>query len=464
MTALPIALRTNQSKYSFAGEAQLINAYAEQQGVDAKAPLAVLPAYGLTLERAVTDTPCRGMIYLDDLDCIYTVHSTSVYKVTQSGAATRIGTIPGSDIVQISRNQAVSPQVSIHCAAGEFFIQNDVVTRVTDSDLPAAISQDHLGGFTIYGIADRRFFISGINACDQIDGTDYATAEQSADPLVRVKADGDLFLFKRKQTEQWRNTGNADFPFEPLPSVIKHGLLAPEAVTSFDNTLLFVGEDKVVYRVAGTGTVTRVSTHGIERNIVNEADQSSIIAFAFAGEGHLFAAITGSDWTRCYDSATQTWHSRESYQSGRWRARFPVQAWGKVIVGDAMSGNLYYLDKDAFTEAGDPLIWGMDSPTFHLFPNGGVMDALHIDCATGYATTSGQGSNPKMMLSWSVDGGATWKGHRELSLGGYGNRVRVTTRRLGRFGPKGVTFRIRVSDPVVRSIIALDLQSRPLKR
>jgi hypothetical protein len=54
-----------------------------------------------------------------------------------------------------------------------------------------------------------------------------------ADPLVRVKADGDLFLFKRKQIEQWRNTGNADFPFEPIGSPIKHGLLSEQAVTPF---------------------------------------------------------------------------------------------------------------------------------------------------------------------------------------------------------------------------------------
>jgi hypothetical protein len=43
---LPIAFRTNVSKYTFAGEAQLINAYAEKQGTDAKDPLAVLPSYG----------------------------------------------------------------------------------------------------------------------------------------------------------------------------------------------------------------------------------------------------------------------------------------------------------------------------------------------------------------------------------------------------------------------------------
>ncbi len=473
MTALPIAFRTNVSKYAFAGEAQLINSYAEKQGTGAKYPLSyskdpliLLPSYGLTLERAVTDTPQRGSIYLDDLDCIYTVHSTSVYKVTESGAATRIGTIPGNDIVQMSRNQATIPQISIHCDDGEFYIENDVVKRVTDEDLPdGTISQDQCGGYTVYLNSDRRFFLSGLNVCQTVDGLDFATAEQSADPAVRIKTDGDIFIFKRKQVEQWRNTGNADFPFEPIGSPIKHGLMAEQAVTPFDNTLLFVGDDGVVYRIAGTGAVQRVSDHSVERSIANDPDQASIMAYSYTVEGHAFAVFSGSDWCRIYDASTGAWHSRESYnQGGRSRFRFPVRAWSKVIVGDTLSGSLYYFDKNSFVEGSDPLVWGMDTPIFHAFPNGAVMDALHIDVATGNATTTGQGSAPVLMLSWSTDGGATWKGNRQLSLGSYGERVRLTTRRLGRFGPKGVTFRFRISDPVIRAMVALDLQARPLKR
>lgn len=466
MATLPIAIRTNESKYSYSGEARLINAYAEAQGADAKAPYAVLPCYGLTEFATVTDTQGRGLIALEDQNCLYSVHPTSVYKVPQSGPATRIGTIPGSDIVQISRNQAVSPQVSIHCAAGEFFIQNDVVTRVTDTDLPSGVNtQDQIGGFTAYALPDRRVFLSAINACDKIDGLDFATAEQSADPLVRVKADGgDLHVMKRRSIEPWRLVGGADFPLQLVGgATIRKGLLAPNAVTVMDNSLHFVGDDCVAYRLQGYQP-QRISNHGVERKIETDSGQDSLAVFSYNIEGHSFFSVSGSEFTRTYDAATTLWHSRQSYGLPNWRARNPVRIWGKTIVQDALSGKLFYLDRDNFTEDGAPLIWGMDTPTYHLFPFGGTMDALHIDCATGYATTSGQGSNPKMMVSWSVDGGATWKGHRELSLGGYGNRVRVTTRRLGRFGPKGVTFRIRVSDPVVRSIIALDLQSRPLKR
>ncbi len=462
---LQIAFETNISKYTFAGEPQLINAYVEKRGTDSKDPLQLLPSYGLTLECAVTDTPQRGAIYLDDLDCIYTVHSTSVYKVLETGAATRIGTIPGNDIVQMSRNQATIVQISIHCDAGEFYIENDIVKRVTDDDLPdGTISQDQCGGYTVYLNSNRKFFLSSLNECQTVDGLDFATAEQSADPAVRIKTDGDLFIFKEKQVEQWRNTGNADFPFEPIGSPIKHGLMAEQAVTPFDNTLLFLGDDGVTYRIAGTGAVQRVSDHSMERAVANDPEQSSIMAYTHTLEGHAFAVFAGSNFTRVYDAATGVWHSRESYnQGGRSRARFPVRAWGKTIVGDYLSGNLYYLDKDSFVEGDQPLVWGMDTPTFHVFPNGAVMDALHIDVATGNALTTGQGSAPKLMLSWSTDGGATWKGNRQLSLGTYGERVRVTTRRLGRFGPQGVVFRFRISDPVIRSLIALDLKARPLK-
>ncbi len=467
MTAAPIAFRTQESKYSFLGEPRLINCYAEQLGQDAKAPFAVVPCPGLVEFASPTDGPCRGMIYLPDLDCIYSVHSTSVYKTTSDGTSTRVGVIPGTDVVQISRNQAAEVEISIHCDAGEFFIRSDVVLMVSDADLPTPVhSQDHVSGYTVYGLEDRRFFISAINECADVDGLDFATAEQSPGPLVRVKADrGDLFLFKTDSVEGWRNTGNADFPFEPMPSTLQKGLRARNAVANSDNTLMWPGHDDVVYRLNGSSP-QRISNHGIERNIRDDADPAEMIGFDHANEGHTFYTLTGTDWTGSYDSATGAWHSRESYGLGRWRARFPVRAWGKVIFGDELTGKLLEQDAGTFTEDDDPMVWGVDFPPMHVFPNGAIVDALHLDVATGVGNlpATADGFAPVMMLSWSVDGGETFTGNRELSLGGWGDRVRVTTRRLGRFGPKGIVFRLRVSDPVIRALVAADVNLRPLKR
>jgi hypothetical protein len=230
---------------------------------------------------------------------IYSVHSTSVYSVVEGGTATRVGTLPGNDVVQMSRNQADPIQISIHGAAGEFYIENDVVKRVTDEDLPSGVvSQDQLAGYTVYGYGNRKFFITSINETESINGTDYATAEQSPGPLMRVKADGDLFLFKTDSIETWRNTGNGDFPFEPMGRPIQKGLLAAEGVVACDNTLMFPGHDNVVYRINGTSVVQRISNHGIERTIQADTVSANIIGFSHFAEGHSFATWTGSNFTR----------------------------------------------------------------------------------------------------------------------------------------------------------------------
>jgi hypothetical protein len=468
MTAIQIAVRDNPGKYSLLGTARLINAYAEAQGQDAKAPMAVLPCPGLTLFSSPSDGPCRGTIYVPDLDVAYSVHPSSAYKITSAGTATRVGTIPGNDIVQISRNQAADPQISIHSDAGEYFIENDVVKKVTDTDLPTAVSQDQVGGYTAYGIEDRRVFISEINDCQTIDAEDYATAEQSADPLVKVKGDrGDLFVFKSQTVEPWRNTGNADFPFEPIPgALIKKGLLSANAVIDNDNTLMWPSHDYQFGRLNGY-QFQRVSTHAIERTLQNEATPSGIMGFGHTLEGHSFSTITGTDWTRCYDAATQFWHERESYNLGRWRARFPFRAWGKWIFGDELTGNLYELDDDAFDEAGDTLIWGMDTPTFVSPTGAGRIDWIRIDFLAGHGKllAADQGYNPLLMLALSVDGGNTWGGDRQLSLGQRGRyETKVRTSRLGRFGDKGVAFRLRVSDPVPRAIAGIEVGITPLVR
>lgn len=465
MTALPLPFRSNSGKYNFLGTPKLLNAYIEKQGPDAKAETAILPSAGLTLLVEAADTPWRGFVYMEDLDVIYTVHSSGVYKVTRALVVTRVGTIPGTDIVQISRNQADPVQVSIHCDRGEFYIEADVVKRVTDDGLPDDIvTQDHANGITIYGGENGEAWPSQINDCADIDTTDQFTAESSADKLTRIKVDGgDAYLFGERTIEPWRLTGEVGF--EPVGRAIQKGLVAPHGVVSADNTLMFPGEDNVYYRLSGHNPV-RISTHDQERTLEADTDRSAVLGFPITFEGHTFANWIGTNWSKTFDAATQQWHDRESFGSSRWRARGALRAWGKTIVGDSLSGKLFYLDKDSFLEDDQPLIWGGDSPTLHAFPNGGICDAVSFDFATGFGKTTSteQGFDPLAMLEISTDGGNTWKAHRQLKLGKRGQRIRVTARRLGRFGTLGMVFRWRISDPVVRALVNIDVAVRPLKK
>jgi hypothetical protein len=111
------------------------------------------------------------------------------------------------------------------------------------------------------------------------------------------------------------------------------------------------------------------------------------------------------------------------------------------------------------------MIWGMDTPFVHAVGgNGGIVDSLTIDVATGVGNllATAEGYDPILMLSWSVDGGATFKGNRQLKLGKRGNYHKIRTRGLGRFEDKGIMFRLRISDPVIRAIVGIDANIRPL--
>lgn len=468
MSQAPIAFQSNEGRYKFLGVAQLFNGHAEKLDPDAKGPLAVVPSDGIVQLVDEATTPCRGLIYLEDLDKAYSVHSNSVYKITYSGGvatATRIGTIPGSDPVQLPRNQNASPQVSVRCNAGVYVIASDAVTPVTDTDLPDdPVTAEYVSGYTTVGFEDRQWFLSSLNQSLTYDALDFATFQQRAGKLVRiVENDGEAVGFCSKHFEVWKDTGNPDFPFEPL-AFKSRGLMAADGVARCDGSLMFPGDDGVYYRLNNYNPV-RISTHAIERLIQDDASQSSLRAFSWARGGHAFACLSGTDWTRCFDAVTQTWHTRQSYGQDTWRARYSMQAWGKTIVGDGLSGKLGYLDSDTFTEYGGTMVWGVDSPPMHVFPNGGIVDAVHFDLATGYGTLTGQGSDPKIMLQVSKDGGSTFGQYRELELGVTGKyATRVTARRLGRFGPKGIVFRLRISDPVVRALVNTDIEVRPLKR
>lgn len=468
MTAVPIAFQSSEGRYRFEGVSELVNAYAERRGDDAKAPLSVLPSDGVVELIDEASGPGRGLIYMEDLDKLYGFNPSSAWRYTNDAGvieAFRIGTIPGNDWVDLARNQNADPQLLVRHNAGVQLVESDSTAFITDEDLPDDVACITVAsGYAVYGEANGKFTLSGLNSAKVIDALDFATFEQKSDKLRRVIENaGELVGFKSQSIEFWRNVADQDFPFAPI-GFKSVGMLAPNSLAALDNSLFWVGHDGIVYRLNNYDPV-RVSTHSIERLIQEDAAQSSLLGFAWSRGGHPFYCLTGTNWTRVYDVSTGVWHSRESYGRSTWRVRYSASAWGKVIVQDALSGKLGYFDSNTYTEFGQPIVWKVVSPPMHAFPNGGIVDALHLDLATGYGTLSGQGANPKVMLRVSKDGGNTFQQYRELELGVRGKyATRITARRLGAFGPKGIVFEISISDPVVRALVGTDVEVRPLKK
>jgi hypothetical protein len=462
MANLPVAFQSKEGKYRFLGSSKLVNAYAEQIGADGKGAHAVLPAGGIGEFSDTGAGPCRGMIFMPDLEKLYTVHNSSVYRHTSDGTATRVGTIPGVAQVELSRNQNSDPQITILGPAGSQIVESDATIFVTDGDLPSgAITQCNAVNRTIYGYEDRTGYFSGINESGTVGALDYFTFDSQAGKLLKVKANrGELFGFGNSWTDVFAKTESADAPFV-YQTTVSRGLLAQFSVVEYDNTLAWVGDDQNIHKLgAGYGTQV-ISNPEIARLIEDDIDQSGIVGFSFDQEGHAFAAWSGTNWTKVHDASTKVWHDRKSYGFDRWRAIHSVRAFGKTLVGDRLSGKIGYIDKDTFTEYGGTMVWQVVSPPMHAFPGGFILDALHFDMATGFGSL---GSTPKVMIETSRDGGQTFTQYREVSLGVPGNyQARVTTRRLGRYEEKGCVIRVSVSDPCARSLVLADAEVRPLK-
>lgn len=463
MTAVPVAFRSNEGKYRFVGTTQLVNAYAEQMGQDGKGTMAVLPCGGLVEFADTGAGPCRGIISMPDLEKVYTIHPSSAYLIESDGTATRIGTVPGTDQVDLSRNQKADPQVTITGESGNQVIESDSLSYVTDTDLPSgAVSNCNASNYTVYGYDDRTYYYSGINDTKTIAALDFSTFSSQAGKLLKVFSDrGELFGFCNSWVDIHSKTGDADEPFR-YQTTIPRGILAANSLIKYDNTLAWVGDDQNIHKLGAAYSTSVISTPEISRLVEDDATQSGIQGFSFDQEGHSFAVWSGTNWTRAHDAKTGVWHSRKSYGYDRWRGNHSVRAFGKTLVGDRLSGKIYYIDKDTFTEDGGTMVWQIVSPPMHAFPNGGIVNALHLDLSTGFGSL---GSTPLVMVETSTDGGQTFTQYRELSLGAPGQyQARVTARRLGRFGPRGIVFRISISDSCARALVGVDVEVGPLKR
>jgi hypothetical protein len=90
----------------------------------------------------------------------------------------------------------------------------------------------------------------------------------------------------------------------------------------------------------------------------------------------------------------------------------------------------------------------------HVF-NGAEMfsiSELWLDMEVGVGATTGQGSNPQIMLKVSRDAGHTWSSELWKSIGAIGKYLtEVKWTRLGR--GYSFTFEVTISDPVKRCII-----------
>lgn len=323
---------------------------------------------------------------------------------------------------------------------------------------------DFIDGFFVVSHNNtRNFYKSGPNDGLSWNALDFAGKSSSPDNLGRVKqAVGQLWLLGQYTSEVWTNTGASAFPFQRIAGAkLTEGILSPASAAELDNSIIWLGRDKdgagIVYRAKGF-TPERISTTPIELIISRAADPANIRYYSYQKEGHLFYVLTGGglETSPTYDLTTGFWVELASTGDGGLfapdRGICGTYAFGELIIGDKDNSNLYVLDQKTYDDNGTPIISERIFTTISDEDKQTRYNRLAIYLENGVGTETGYSADPQIELYTSTDGGRTWFGPEQASIGPLGEyRTEVVFYRLG--VAKQMTFKLRISDPVKRRII-----------
>jgi hypothetical protein len=396
--------------------------------------------------------PVRAEAVFNDL--LYAIGDDTLYKVASDGTMTPYSavTVPDGPIYMAPGNGYL-----VFTAGGNgYWFDGTTLGKIIPDGMPLVSSVDYIDGYWIFTQQDSgRFFITAINDPRSVNALDFANAESRPDNTIRVLVTHrEVWLYGTDSTEVWTDTGNADFPFERYsPAAIDRGILAAGSAANLDNTSFWIGNDGIVYRAEGY-TPTAISTPEVAKAISDSTAPADIVGFTWTQEQHVFYALripgVGA-WV--YDAATQQWHERETFGRDMWRANCYAHAYGKHIVGDDTTGDLYEFDYDTLTDGDAIMASDIYSPPIWAEDQRFQTHRLQADYEVGVGLTLGQGSDPQVMLQWSDDGGFTWSNEHWRTLGPIGaRRQRVQWYRLGQSRER--VYRMRITDAVKRAFLS----------
>jgi len=467
---------------------QLINYYVEASGSGQARDVAMLvgcPGLDLMLNLDSGGGGIRGMIRFSKT-LAFIVAGSNVYAVTNGWVSYLIGSI-------ILRQTPVSmasngQQIVMACGAEGYIITPNpgnpaasAISQVVNLNFHGADNVDFLDDYFIFNWPGTgKFQITGLLSTS-LSGLDFASAEGSPDLLLGLRVNQrEVWLFGENSTEIFYNSGNASFPIERIQGAfIEKGIVGPYAhskATNPDGTahLFWLSADDngqgIAVQSQGYSAV-RISKHEQEFAWAQYPTLSDAIGCTYQQEGHTFPAwhFPSGNASWYYDLTTQLWHQRAWRNPGnnslnRHRTATAMAFAGRIVVGDWENGKVYAFNLDRYDDAGDVLPAIRTAPHFASATNVNyIFDRFWIDMETGVGLSSGQGSDPQMILEWSDDGGHTFPNSRSIPIGKvgeYGRRAIAT--KTGRSRDR--VWRSTITDPVKRILIGAGASVRECRQ
>jgi len=455
MKKIPFAVGTTSARNKKANNETLINLFPETLTPASKNQVVLMGTPGFTTLLTLPTYPILGThIFQNEL---YAVTPTKAYKIESDDTVTEIGTVVFDSSKKVST--ANNGTQLVFCQSASYIYEPDgspTFQEITDEDYEDSVTVDFQDGYFIWQKEESgQFFISDLYSTD-IDPLEFATAEGNPDDIEGLKVvHRQLWIFGKKSTEVWFNSGNADFPFEKIQgSFSEKGCRNRDTITTINNTIMYVGDDGIVYMINGYSP-SRVSNEAVEYKIAKSAS-STLSAFECSAEGHIFYHLNVGDETIVYDVKTQTWHNRKSKAIDRWRIN-SIQSVYELKYGfDYENGKVYLLSLDTTTEDGEVITREAITSPLHNNNEFFTVSAVQLDMETGLSAI---GEDDKITLEYSRNGGVSWSNKKTSTIGKQGEFTRrVIWRRLGRH--RDISFRIQTLTKTQIRLISLGAKVR----
>lgn len=451
-----------------AGCRRLLNCFAQQAPPEQPRgdPATLIRAPGILPFADTTQPEVRGFTMLNGT--VYACAGTKLYSLSSLGVLTICtgAAITGTGPVRMTAN---ATQISIGPSNGDGFTSTGaVVVQIADADFTTSgggADPVYVDGYTVWRRpGTRSFFPSQIEDATNYNALDIASANGSIGNVVGINVNNrELIVVKEKSTEIWYNAANpTGSPFSRSPDGFKElGCAASLSLVTQDNSPIMLASDKTFRRLQGVWG--RISHYGIESILQRMALRSDCLALPYVQEGHSFIAFTfaSEGRTLVVDFNTGEWHERESLTSlgvslGSWRVQAIIDAYGKTLVGDRVSGKIGVLDPDTHEEWGDPQVMSWTYAPVYAEGLRASHRRIEFGFTPGQGTATGQGQNPLFTLFVSDDGGNIFRARPTKSLGIMGAYQQVLAYdNLGE--SKNRVYRGQLSDPVREFILDTQL-------
>lgn len=416
----------------------------------------------------------RGGWDLDEVP--FFVNGNSLVSTSSLGVTTNHGAITGFGMVSMASSTRHLVIVVPGVTAYVFDNTTDTLTEIADPDFVTSDTVVFKDAFFVFTSSDGKvFFHSELNDPLDFNALDFGTSEISPDPIISAHVNhNELFILNSKTIELFQNIGGSGFVFQRIPGAnIQKGCHAKHSPIEFDNSFCFVGggenELSAIWKVVSSANAQKISTDAIDAAIqkFTRDEISESFSMTYTERGQTLALFTFESSripsrTFVYNatasalSGISVWFEFQSgIEDNNFQIASVIKAYGKLLVSDLTSGLIGELDRKTLDYYGEPILRLAASQPFNQDGLPIFAGEIEATLESGVGLTSGQGSIPKIRMSFSDNGGRSFKGEFKRNIGKIGEYFhRMIWRKQGRI-PVARTLEFKVTDRVDANFIKL---------